>query len=134
RRTPVVVNLLQDLCRLLVELPHRIDTVSRDLRTRPHIAPRCWAAYSPPRLVSVLPMYYIRRQSSRSLGAAVTSPTPSTSGDPAVSDLYATALLNIRDTVKWMIAAASVVAAVLVAGLQVKDLGDFAGSPIRLAA
>lgn len=64
-------------------------------------------------------------------------PTPDLgiSADPVVSDFLAAALLNLRDTVKWMIAAASAVAAVLVAGLQVKHLGDLTGSsPLRLAA
>ena len=63
----------------------------------------------------------------------MTSPDPSPSADAAASDFLPAALLNLRDTVKWMIAAASAVAAVLVAGLQVKDLGDLAVSPLRLA-
>jgi hypothetical protein len=39
RRTAIIVDLLQDLRRLLMELPHRIDAVPRTLRTRPHSAP-----------------------------------------------------------------------------------------------
>jgi hypothetical protein len=46
------------------------------------------------------------------------------SSDAASPDYFATALLNLRDTVKWMMAAASVVAGVLVAGLQVKNVGN----------
>jgi hypothetical protein len=64
----------------------------------------------------------------------VTSADPLISGDAATSDPSEAPLVNIRDTVKWMIASASAVAAVLVAGLQVKDLGDLAGSsPVRIA-
>jgi hypothetical protein len=52
----------------------------------------------------------------------------------ATSDAFEVPLMNVRDTVKRMIASASAVAAVLVAGLQVKDLGDLAGSsPVRIA-
>jgi hypothetical protein len=63
----------------------------------------------------------------------VTSPDPATPVDLNTPDFVAAALLNLRDTVKWMIASASAVAAVLVAGLQVKHLGDLAdSSPLRL--
>jgi hypothetical protein len=58
----------------------------------------------------------------------VTSPDVLPSEAPPARDFFTAALLNLRDTVKWMIAAASAVAAVLVAGLQLKDLGDIAGS------
>jgi hypothetical protein len=60
--------------------------------------------------------------------------SPQVSGDPVLQDFFAATLLNLRDTVKWMIAAASAVAAVLVAGLQIRHLGDLtASSPLRLA-
>jgi hypothetical protein len=48
-------------------------------------------------------------------------------GAPATSGSVAAVLVNLRDTVKWMIAAASAVAAVLVAGLQIKDVNSLAG-------
>lgn len=65
---------------------------------------------------------------------AMTSPDPLTPGDATAPDFFATAFLNLRDTVKWMMAAAATVAAILAAGLQIKELGNLAGSPLRLAA
>lgn len=63
----------------------------------------------------------------------MTSPGPPSAADPSAPSPSAAALVNLRDTVKWMIAASSAVAAVLVAGLQIRDLSGLVGSsPLRL--
>ena len=57
-------------------------------------------------------------------GVPVATSDSSASGRRRAPDYFVAALQNLRDTVKWMIAAASVVAGVLVAGLQVKNVGN----------